>query len=141
MLQVGRLPAAVFAGTVMVIRSFDLPHFHGYISPWSAVGVAINWVWEVAMRIAAAMVVVWLIIGVVASVQRNYVTGSVASCALVGTVAITMLVGPLNCVGFNPQISCEVASIVELATSPLRIFPPCLRGSLGYERRQRWTAR
>jgi hypothetical protein len=74
------------------------------------------------MRIAAAMVVVRLNIGVVASVQRNYVTGSVASCALVGTVAITILVGPSNYVVFNPQISCEVASIVELASSPLANF-------------------
>jgi hypothetical protein len=57
-------------------------------------------------RIVAVVVVVWLVIGVVAAVQRNYFTGSVASCARVATIAVTILAGPVNYVGVDPKISC-----------------------------------
>jgi hypothetical protein len=60
------------------------------------------------MRIVAALVVVWLVIGVVAAVQRNYFTGSATNCAHLGTIVVTILAGPLNYVGVNPRISCEV---------------------------------
>ena len=57
-------------------------------------------------RIVAIVVVVWLVIGVVAAVQRNYFTGSAANCARVATIAVTILAGPLNYVGVDPKISC-----------------------------------
>jgi hypothetical protein len=57
-------------------------------------------------RIVAAVVVVWLVIGVVAAVQRNYFTGSAANCARVATIAVTILAGPVNYVGVDPKISC-----------------------------------
>ena len=57
-------------------------------------------------RIVAVVVVVWLVIGVVAAVQRNYFTGSAANCARVATIAVTILAGPLNYVGVDPKISC-----------------------------------
>jgi hypothetical protein len=59
-------------------------------------------------RIVGALVVVWLIIGVVAAAQRNYFTGATAKCATVGTIAVTILAGPLNYVGVNPKINCKV---------------------------------
>jgi hypothetical protein len=59
------------------------------------------------VRLLAAVVVVWLLIGVLAVFQRGYLGGS-NSCAHVGTVAVTVLAGPLNYAGVNPKISCNV---------------------------------
>jgi hypothetical protein len=62
------------------------------------------------MRTGAAVVlVIWLLIGVFAAYQRNYFNGdSQVNCAEFGTVALTIVAGPLNYVGLNPQISCEL---------------------------------
>jgi membrane protein YdbS with pleckstrin-like domain len=60
------------------------------------------------MRIGAALVVVWLIIGVIAAGQRSYFSGSRPSCAKLGTIAVTIVAGPLNYVGVNPKVRCEV---------------------------------
>jgi hypothetical protein len=60
-----------------------------------------------AMRVGAALVVVWLIIGLIAAAQRDYFSGSRPTCTKVGTVAVTIIAGPLNYVGANPKIKCE----------------------------------
>lgn len=60
------------------------------------------------MRIVMALAVVWLVIGVVAAVQRGYFTGTATNCAQLGTIAVTIVAGPLNYTGVNPQISCEL---------------------------------
>ncbi|MEU4198337.1 hypothetical protein AB0E69_41020 [Kribbella sp. NPDC026611] len=57
-------------------------------------------------RAITMFVVIWLLIGLAAAVQRNYFASSSTSCAKVGTVAVTILVGPLNYVGANPKIDC-----------------------------------
>jgi hypothetical protein len=49
---------------------------------------------------------VWLIIGAIAAGQRHYYRGS-ATCAKTGTIALTIVAGPLNYVGLNPKISCH----------------------------------
>jgi len=59
------------------------------------------------MRIGVAILVLWLVIGVVAAVQRDYFSGSDASCAKLGTTAGTIVAGPLNYVGVNPKIECN----------------------------------
>jgi len=59
------------------------------------------------MRIVGIVVVVWLIIGLLAGLQRHYYNGAV-SCAKAGTVAATIAAGPLNYVGANPTIRCHV---------------------------------
>ena len=59
------------------------------------------------MRIGAVVVVIWLVIGVVAAVQRDYFSGSDANCAKVSTTALTIVAGPLNYVGLNPKIRCD----------------------------------
>ncbi len=59
------------------------------------------------MRIGSALVVIWLIIGFAAAVQRDYLSGSDANCAKVGTTAVTIVAGPLNYLGANPKIKCE----------------------------------
>jgi hypothetical protein len=60
------------------------------------------------MRIGSAIIVVWLIIGLVAAGQRGYLRQSASNCAEAGTVAVTIITGPLNYVGANPKVSCDV---------------------------------
>jgi hypothetical protein len=61
------------------------------------------------MRIGAVLLVLWLIIGALATVQRSYFSGSVTNCAKAGTIAVTIVAGPLNYVGVNPRIrACHV---------------------------------
>jgi ABC-type cobalt transport system substrate-binding protein len=60
------------------------------------------------MRIVAVVVLVWLVIGAIATGQRGYFGGSDSSCAKVGTVAVTVVAGPLNYVGANPKVKCTV---------------------------------
>jgi hypothetical protein len=59
------------------------------------------------MRIVGISLVVWLVIGVFAGLQRHYYGGDV-SCAEAGTVAATIVAGPLNYVGANPKVNCTV---------------------------------
>jgi hypothetical protein len=60
------------------------------------------------MRIGAVLLlVVWLIIGALAGGQRDYYSGSAKNCAEAGTIAVTVLAGPLNYFGVNPKMSCE----------------------------------
>jgi hypothetical protein len=60
------------------------------------------------MRIGGVLVLIWLLIGVVAAAQRNYFSGSDANCAKLGTIAVTVVAGPLNYVGVNPKIKCQL---------------------------------
>jgi hypothetical protein len=59
-------------------------------------------------RIGPLLVVIWLVIGVVAAAQRDYFSGSDANCAKLGTIAVTIVAGPLNYAGANPKIKCDV---------------------------------
>jgi membrane protein YdbS with pleckstrin-like domain len=59
-------------------------------------------------RILALLVLLWLIIGVIAAAQRHYFSGGSANCAKVGTIAVTIVAGPLNYFGVNPKITCQV---------------------------------
>jgi hypothetical protein len=58
------------------------------------------------MRIGPTIIVIWLIIGAIAAGQRGYYSGSLGSCTKAGTIAITIIAGPLNYVGINPRIAC-----------------------------------
>ena len=58
------------------------------------------------MKIGSALLVIWLIIGAIAGSQRHYYDSSSANCAKAGTIAVTILAGPLNYFGMNPKISC-----------------------------------
>mgnify|MGYP003289507487 FL=1 len=60
------------------------------------------------MRIGGVLVLIWLLIGVVAATQRNYFSGSDANCAKLGTIAVTVVAGPLNYVGVNPKVKCQL---------------------------------
>ena len=60
------------------------------------------------MRIGTAVLIVWLIIGAIAGGQRHYYNGSKTNCAKAGTIAVTIIAGPLNYIGVNPKISCPI---------------------------------
>jgi hypothetical protein len=61
------------------------------------------------MRIGTAIVVIWLLIGAIAAGQRGYFGDDEdVSCAKLGTVAVTIVAGPLNYVGANPKVKCNV---------------------------------
>ena len=60
------------------------------------------------MRFVLVLVVVWLIVGVAATVQRGYFKGNNATCAKTSTITVTVLAGPLNYVGVNPKLGCHI---------------------------------
>ena len=47
-------------------------------------------------RVVGLLVLVWLIVGAIAAFQRGYFTHAEQSCASAGTIAVTVLAGPLN---------------------------------------------
>jgi hypothetical protein len=59
------------------------------------------------MRLGSVILLIWLLIGAIAAGQRHYYSTSSANCAGAGTIAITVLAGPLNYIGANPKISCH----------------------------------
>ena len=61
------------------------------------------------MRIGSVIVVVWLVIGLVAAIQRGYFgDGREVSCKTAGDTVLTVVAGPLNYFGVNPKIECKV---------------------------------
>jgi hypothetical protein len=59
-------------------------------------------------RTLAIIVVVWLVIGAIAAGQRHYYSGSTENCAKAGTIAVTIIAGPLNYLGANPKLNCNL---------------------------------
>ncbi|OHV03998.1 hypothetical protein [Mycobacterium talmoniae] len=58
--------------------------------------------------IIGVVVLVWLLIGAVAAYQRGYFTAGGTNCATAGSIALTVLAGPLNYGGVNPNITCHL---------------------------------
>jgi hypothetical protein len=56
--------------------------------------------------IAGIILVVWLIIGALAALQRGYFSSANTNCAGVSTSIVTIVAGPLNYVGVNPKVQC-----------------------------------
>jgi hypothetical protein len=55
------------------------------------------------------VVVAWLVIGVVAAGQRGYFGDDRdVDCKEVSDTALTIAAGPLNYMGVNPKVKCEV---------------------------------
>jgi len=60
------------------------------------------------MRTGSILLLIWLVIGVIAAGQRNYYSGSQENCAHAGTIAVTIIAGPLNYIsGVNPKVHCH----------------------------------
>jgi hypothetical protein len=55
-----------------------------------------------------AIVVIWLVIGVIAAGQRGYFgdNGDV-DCKKASDTALTIVAGPLNYMGVNPKVHCS----------------------------------
>jgi hypothetical protein len=49
-------------------------------------------------------VLVWLLVGAFAAFQRGYFENAQTNCATAGTIALTVVVGPLNYAGVNPKV-------------------------------------
>jgi hypothetical protein len=59
--------------------------------------------------IIGIIVVVWLVIGVLAAYQRGYFGDDrEVSCKSASDTALTIVAGPLNYLGANPKVDCNV---------------------------------
>lgn len=57
----------------------------------------------------ALVLVAWLVIGALAAWQRGYFgEDQDVSCKTAGDTTLTILAGPLNYVGANPKVDCDV---------------------------------
>lgn len=56
------------------------------------------------MRLISIIAVIWLLIGVFATFQRGYFENAETNCATTGSIALTVLAGPLNYAGVNPRV-------------------------------------
>ena len=60
-------------------------------------------------NLIGAVVIVWLVIGVLAAAQRGYFgSDQEVNCKTFSDTALTVVAGPLNYVGVNPKVSCQV---------------------------------
>jgi len=61
------------------------------------------------MRIGSAVLAIWLVIGLLAALQRDYFGAENPDCRKFATIAVTIVAGPLNYVGVNPKVKdCDV---------------------------------
>jgi hypothetical protein len=61
---------------------------------------------EAQMHIGSVLLTIWLVIGGIAAGQRGDYNESIGNCSRAGTVAVTILAGPLNYIGVDPHINC-----------------------------------
>lgn len=55
------------------------------------------------------VLVVWLVIGAAAAFQRGYFSDDrEVNCKTTGDTVLTIVAGPLNYLGINPKVTCEV---------------------------------
>jgi hypothetical protein len=60
-------------------------------------------------RLIGIIVVVWLLIGVLAAYQRGYFSDKRdVSCKTASDTVLTVVAGPVNYVGVNPKVKCNV---------------------------------
>ncbi|MGC1210195.1 MAG: hypothetical protein WA890_02860 [Micromonospora sp.] len=58
--------------------------------------------------ILGVLVVIWLVIGAIAAGQRGYFGNDDTNCAEAGTILVTIVAGPLNYMGANPKLDCQL---------------------------------
>ena len=54
--------------------------------------------------VALIVLIIWFAIGAIAAGQRHNFSSGAQNCAKAGTTVVTILAGPLNYLGVNPQI-------------------------------------
>jgi hypothetical protein len=52
------------------------------------------------------VVIIWLVIGAIAAAQRGYYSQSDPDCGSIGSTLTTIVAGPLNYFGVNPEVDC-----------------------------------
>jgi hypothetical protein len=62
---------------------------------------------QAGLGILGVALVIWLVVGAIAGAQRHYYSGQNENCTHAGTIAVTILAGPLNYLGANPKVSCH----------------------------------
>jgi hypothetical protein len=62
---------------------------------------------EVQVHIGSLLLVIWLVIGGIAAGQRGDYKGPIG-CSRASTIAVTIIAGPFNYTGVNPNINCTV---------------------------------
>lgn len=68
------------------------------------------------------LVLIWLLIGVFAAWQRDYFDSGTANCATAGTIALTVVAGPLNYGGVNPKVeNCKLPEPSAMASMEMRV--------------------
>jgi hypothetical protein len=60
------------------------------------------------VRIVGVVVVIWLLIGVIAAAQRDFFSGGDNNCAKTGRTIVTIAAGPLNYLGVNLKVDCNL---------------------------------
>lgn len=61
------------------------------------------------MRSAIGVIaIVWLLIGGVAAEQRGNFARATPTCSAVGEISLTVVAGPLNYQGLNPDMTCTL---------------------------------
>ncbi|MFE7721771.1 hypothetical protein ACFU44_22320 [Nocardia rhizosphaerihabitans] len=60
---------------------------------------------QVAKFLLSTLLLVWVGSGMVAAMQRNYFTNPPVNCGDWGTIAVTLVAGPLNYLGANPKVT------------------------------------
>ena len=66
-------------------------------------------------RIVGVLVLIWLLIGVLATWQRDYFRRGETNCATAGSISLTVIAGPLNYLGVNPKV--EGCNLPQLSSS------------------------
>lgn len=56
-----------------------------------------------------SVLVIWLVIGAIAAGQRGYYEPAEPDCHTLGTTLVTIVAGPLNYLGVNPEVECPEA--------------------------------
>lgn len=65
--------------------------------------------------VIGAILLIWLVIGVIATWQRGYFSSGETNCAAAASIALTVVAGPLNYAGVNPQTECPQPSASDAA--------------------------
>ena len=62
-------------------------------------------------RILSVLLIIWLLIGAFAAYQRDYFADTDTNCAEAGNIALTIVAGPLNYFGVNPEVECSTIDV------------------------------
>ena len=69
-------------------------------------------------KLIGILLVVWLLIGALAAYQRGYFGDDrEVNCKQTSDTVLTVLAGPLNYVGVNPKVECQIPRAVGVSAA------------------------